>query len=164
MRVVRGVPTNRSTVPVKLRCHTPCDLGRMASIEAEAFGAEAWSHQEFHTFLQSDLTGVIVADVAGEVVGHLCWDRFADELTIHTCAVDIRYRGMGFGSAMVGLVKREINSGRGARRILAFVSEANWQRADWLWQNGFVAVKNHQGVTHMVYSTRWEDLQFQWGG
>jgi ribosomal-protein-alanine N-acetyltransferase len=88
---------------VQVRSADPDDLDHVVTLEARVFGEEAWSPRS----VEAEFDGightrvVLVAEVAGSVVGYAALMYVGDTGDVQRVAVDTKHRHRGLGTHLV---------------------------------------------------------------
>ena len=99
------------------------DLETVAAIERECF-SEPWTAGMLAgSFSRSDFCGLLMED-NGEAVGYVCGETLFEDAEIANIAVDIPFRGKGYGGAILGAMLEKAKS-LGASRALLEVRVSN---------------------------------------
>ena len=113
---------------VSLRPATQDDVARVVAIEAKVHPmTSAWSRKQFEEELSKAHSRFLVLtdDEADEtLVGYVVYWLIGGECQILTLAVDVPYRGLGYGKAMVQQAIRDAVQGQ-AKRVVLEVRKSN---------------------------------------
>jgi ribosomal-protein-alanine N-acetyltransferase len=118
-----------------LRPARPDDLTTLTTLEAQLFGADAWSEG----VLADELTTVVIAEMDGDVVGYATSRVAADLADLTRIAVLPDHRRAGIGRSLVQRIKELAASG-GANRMLLEVSAGNDAALNFYAAEGFVEI------------------------
>ena len=139
-----------------VRDATAADLDDVARLEAECLGRDAWSAGLVEAGLRAELptVGYLVAELAGEVVGHAVTSLAGDVAELQRIAVAGGHRRHGIASALLDAV-RERAAGAGAERVLLEVREDNAGAIAFYGRAGFVELARRRryyadGATALV--------------
>ena len=124
-----------------VRPATPDDVAAIAALEAEALGRDAWPEGLVREGVVGALPTVhyLVADVAGEVVGHAVASIAGDIAELQRIAVSAARRRTGVASALLDSVLALLE-GTEADRVLLEVREDNEAARRFYAQGGFVEI------------------------
>ena len=98
-------------------------LDSIAKIEAEAFGACAWSQASLREFMESPASYMFVAVVDSSIAGYVSVYIIEDEVQIMNIAVSLQSRRRGVGRALLGAVEAT-GAKKQARTIMLEVRES----------------------------------------
>ena len=130
------------TATVCVRPAEKDDLGAVIAIERACF-SEPWRIETFAAMLGRPDTDVLVATVAGVVVGYLVLTSGSVEAELANLAVSPAHRGSGVGEALLGR-SLEILRRREARRMYLAVRASNVRAARLYERFGFREIGSHQ--------------------
>jgi len=128
----------------QIRPASRADLERLLLLERQSFSDPWTPAQMIDTLIQPTTLGLILAPVAGEIIGYLLSRVVADEAEILTLAVrsSERRRGLGRELLQAGLAAM---MQRGVRSVWLEVRESNAGARSLYAQAGFVAVGVRRG-------------------
>jgi ribosomal-protein-alanine N-acetyltransferase len=99
------------------------DMGEVLAIEADAFGAFAWTEDDFVTFLRQRTALGKVAELDDRVAGFVCYKMEKSAIEIHNLAVSQEFRHCGIGRALIANLIERLSPNR--RALIAAVREIN---------------------------------------
>lgn len=97
----QSIDGTAGTESVDLRAMRWWDIPAVHTIEQQAFGADAWSVEQFWTELAQETRWYVVAESAGHVLGYGGLFCLPPEADVQTVAVAPVARGRGIGRALV---------------------------------------------------------------
>jgi ribosomal-protein-alanine N-acetyltransferase len=111
---------------VTIRPATPDDVPAIADLEFDNLGHDAWSEGLVREGVTGNLPTItyLVAEVEGEVIGHVTASIVADIAELQRIAVDRDHRRTGLATALLDAVVEAATKG-GADRLLLEVREDN---------------------------------------
>jgi [ribosomal protein S18]-alanine N-acetyltransferase len=126
---------------VTIRPAVAPDLDAIQALDAEVFGADAWSALAWQGEWDRvpDTRHLVVAVEADEVVGFAVLSAVADIADLHRVAVASDRRGRGIGAALVEAVATEARR-RGCERVLLEVEATNGSAIALYERLGFVEI------------------------
>jgi ribosomal-protein-alanine N-acetyltransferase len=120
-----------------LRPGTAADLAALTELEAELFGADAWTEQ----MLADELGTLIVAETDGNLVGYATYRIAGDLADLTRLAVLSDHRRAGIGRALLQRLKETAGE---ANRMLLEVSAENEAALKFYAAEGFVEIDRRQ--------------------
>ncbi len=124
-----------------IRRALPDDVGRLADLEADNLGDDAWSAGLVAAGVAGDLPTISwwVAEVDGVVVGNAVASVVADIAELQRIAVDADHRRSGLARELLAEV-RAVARAEGADRLLLEVREDNSGALSFYAAQGFVEI------------------------
>jgi [ribosomal protein S18]-alanine N-acetyltransferase len=141
-----------------IRVAEAADIAAIAALEETNLGADAWSEALVAEGVSGRLPTVqyLVAEVAGDVVGHAAASIVADIAELQRIAVDRAHRRTGLATALLEQVRLLAVDG-GADRLLLEVREDNAGAIAFYESQGFAEIARRRlyyrdGATAVVLS------------
>jgi ribosomal-protein-alanine N-acetyltransferase len=141
-----------------IRAAKAADIAAIAALEEANLGVDAWSEALVAEGVSGRLPTVhyLVAEVAGEVVGHAAASIVADIAELQRIAVDRAHRRTGLATALLEQVRR-LAVEAGADRLLLEVREDNAGAITFYEAQGFAELARRRlyyrdGATAVVLS------------
>ncbi len=122
-----------------IRPGAPGDVEALASLEQEAFGADAWSRAQVTEEVAGQTRHVVVAEDEGRVVVYASLMVAGDTADVARIAVAPRTRRRGVGRRLLAALLDE-SARRGAERVLLEVAADNAAALGLYEAGGFVAI------------------------
>ncbi len=124
-----------------IRAAVPADAEKIAALEADNLGRDAWSAGLVEQGVSGDLPTVqyLVAEVEGAVVGYAAASIVADIAELQRIAVTPAHRRAGLAAALLAAVLGAATEQR-ADRILLEVREDNHEALAFYADQGFVEI------------------------
>lgn len=133
------------------------DIPRICEIEVECFPSP-WSEESFVNELTTNkLATYYILEDAGIIAGYLGVWNIIDEGHITNVAVSIRFRGKGYGIALVDHLKRE-SLKKGVHFLTLEVRVGNAPAIGLYEKMGF----ENQGIRKKYYQDNGEDAMIMW--
>jgi [ribosomal protein S18]-alanine N-acetyltransferase len=121
------------------------DVTAITDLEAELFGADAWSLQSVtDEVTEPSRCAVVACDGEGTVIGYAVAMQVGDVVDLHRIAVEPAHRRTSVGRVLLAEVKRASRQ-RGAERMLLEVSDANGVGLGFYASAGFVQIDRRRG-------------------
>jgi len=134
--------------PLLLRRATEADLAPILALERTSF-THPWTHGQLREALRAEATGgVLILQGPGggsaDLVAYCVLQVVADELNVHTLAVDPAWRRRGIGR---WLLEQALAAGarRGAETAFLEVRQSNWAAFELYKSLGFQVVATRRG-------------------
>ena len=108
---------------MKIRAWEQSDLTEIAQMEARCF-SDPWREDALASVLRYALQHSILLEEGGQVCGYGCLLGLFEDAEIANIAVDIPFRGKGYGGALLGAMLEKAK-GLGASRALLEVRVSN---------------------------------------
>lgn len=120
------------------------DAAPIAELEAEAFGAGAWTIQAVKSELCTANRRIAVADVGGRLVGYVAISVVAEVADLTRVAVTSVARRQGIGAALLAWAVEQSRIA-GAERMILEVSAANEAAVGLYVSEGFAEIARRPG-------------------
>ena len=87
------------------------DMSEVLAIEADSFGEEAWSEEDFHEILRQRNAIGMVVELGDQIAGYMVYEMHKNRLHVLNFAVSYLFRREGIGSKMVEKLKSKLRIG-----------------------------------------------------
>lgn len=129
----------------------PSDLDRMMEIENDSFTAP-WSRESYEELAPLDTINIWVAKIGDELVGYMLFQYIAEDMELHTIAVDAHHRKKGIARRLIGHMIEKARE-YGVKRIFLQVRPTNVAARNLYGSFGFAPV----GIRKAYYNDNGED-------
>lgn len=132
------------TRPGSTRSAGPSDAGAITVLEAEAFGADAWTAEQVADELAATSRRVVVAENDGHVVGYAAITVAGDTADITRIAVTGAARRAGIASMLLAEL-HEVAQQAGVERVLLEVAAVNTGALAFYRARGYAEIARRRG-------------------
>lgn len=136
---------------VRIVKYNPSDLDRIMEIELASFTAP-WSRESYEELAPLDTINIWVAKIGDEVVGYMLFQYIAEDMELHTIAVDALHRRKGIARRLIGHMVEKARE-YGVKRIFLQVRPTNVAARNLYGSFGFAPV----GIRKAYYHDNGED-------
>lgn len=120
------------------------DADALTALEREAFGANAWSHEQVADELAGSTRRVAVAEADGEIIGYAALSVAGDVADLTRVVVVAARRRSGVASELL-VTLHDAALRAGAERILLEVAASNVAARELYRSHGYAEISRRQG-------------------
>lgn len=136
---------------IKIEKYSPSDLDRIMEIEFASFSAP-WSRQSYEELAPLDTIDIWVARESGRIVGYMLFQHIAEDMELHTIAVESRSQRKGIAALLIDYMVKKAHE-YGTKKIFLQVRPSNDAARNLYLKKGFVPV----GIRKGYYNDNGED-------
>jgi ribosomal-protein-alanine N-acetyltransferase len=122
-----------------IRLAVAADVQSIADLEQDIFGADAWSVGQVAADVDASARPVVVAEIAGQVVGYATLALAGDIADLLRIAVRGSFRRSGIATALLDEAERQ-GAASGADRVALEVAASNAGAQGFYRERGYVEV------------------------
>ena len=122
---------------MQIRPATLGDIAPILLIENACFDAQTWTKQMFADAMAHPLYTLMLIEVAGEIVGYICYKIMQTESEIENLAVAIHARRKGIAQQLLNFFLADVSQ-KGVRAIFLEVDTQNLAALTLYQKNGFI--------------------------